>query len=456
MSIRRSSYWRIPDARQEHLAPHDIRTYNAGSLAIEPCGGASSNQPSTLPNLAVPSPTHYWGLTDMISHEVGWRDHGDEPPADGYIPEYDITAVPNDFNVAVIVSFIDSGSIRIPGFQRNFVWDLARSSRLIESLLLGLPVPQVFLYQHDKDPLLLIDGQQRLMTLYYFVKGRFPKRYARAKIRDLFDERGSLPEPILEDDDLFTDFRLSLKGPDGEPGARSPFHGKKYATLGDDQRTLDLRTVRNVVIKQLKPTEDHSSMFEVFNRLNSGGVNLSAQELRMSLYDSDFLRRLLKLNRWPQWRRLLPRHEPDVRFKDVEILLRSFALLLWIDEYRPSMVTFLNRFSGHCKRSFGFEMIDRVESLFSGFLDACSDLPDRAFMVSGTSRFNVPLFEVVFAESLRPQLPASSIAIATLCPRDILAIDQDTAFREALKEGTTKPDKVKARLHSARNILHRS
>ena len=378
----------------------------------------------------------------MIEEEEDWRDQGEEPAVDGYIPEYDITAVPNDFNVAVIVSFIDSGSIRIPGFQRNFVWDLARASRLIESLLLGLPVPQVFLYQSDKDPLLLIDGQQRLMTLYYFVKGRFPKREARAKIRDLFDKSGSLPESILQDDDLFSDFRLSLKYPDGEPGAQSPFNGKKYATLGNDQRVLDLRTVRNVVIKQVKPTEDHSSMFEVFNRLNSGGINLSAQELRMSLYNSEFLRRLLKMNRRPRWRRLLQREEPDVRFKDVEILLRSFALLLWLDEYRPSMVKFLNRFAGHCKRKFDSERIEQLERLFDGFLEACSNLPDRAFMVNGSARFNMALFEVVFAEALRPQLADGSIAVGPLRPEDISAIDHDPVFREAQQEGTTKPEKV--------------
>ena len=98
-----------------------------------------------------------------------------------------------------------------------------------------------------KIPLLLIDGQQRLMTLYYFVKGRFPKRDARARIRELFDESGFLPEAALQEDDLFSDFRLSLKDPGGEPGAQSPFHGKKYATLGEDRRALDLRTVRNVV-----------------------------------------------------------------------------------------------------------------------------------------------------------------------------------------------------------------
>ena len=389
----------------------------------------------------------------MIEEKMEWREHGEEPTADGYIPEYDITAVPNDFNVAVIVSFIDSGSIRIPGFQRNFVWDLARASRLIESLLLGLPVPQVFMYQHKKEPLLLIDGQQRLMTLYYFVKGRFPKRDARAKIRELFDETGSLPESILQDDTIFSDFRLSLKDLGGETGAQSPFHGKKYATLGDDKRALDLRTVRNVVIKQLKPTEDHSSMFEIFNRLNSGGVNLSAQEIRMSLYDSEFLRRLLKMNKWLNWRQLLQREELDVRFKDVEILLRSFALLLWLDEYRPSMVKFLNRFAWHCKNTFSPERIDQLECLFEEFLEACSELPDRAFQVSGSSRFNMALFEVVFVETLRAKLGDDSIAVRALRFDDISAIDNDTQFREALKEGTTKPEKVRARLQSAHNIL---
>jgi uncharacterized protein with ParB-like and HNH nuclease domain len=63
------------------------------------------------------------------------------------IDEYDITAAPNDFNVITIYNFLESGAVRIPGFQRNYVWDLGRASKLIESLILGLPVPQVFLYE---------------------------------------------------------------------------------------------------------------------------------------------------------------------------------------------------------------------------------------------------------------------------------------------------------------------
>jgi len=93
------------------------------------------------------------------------------------VEEYDITATPNDFNVITLYNFIESGAIRIPGFQRNFVWDIGRASKLIESLILGLPVPQIFLYEQSRNLFLVIDGQQRLMSIYYFIKQRFPSPY---------------------------------------------------------------------------------------------------------------------------------------------------------------------------------------------------------------------------------------------------------------------------------------
>jgi hypothetical protein len=90
--------------------------------------------------------------------------------------EYDITSSPNDFNVRTIVDFVGSGSVKIPGFQRNYVWDIRRASRLVESLLIGLPIPQVFLYEERRNSFLVIDGQQRLMSIFYFAKGRFLER----------------------------------------------------------------------------------------------------------------------------------------------------------------------------------------------------------------------------------------------------------------------------------------
>ncbi|HMF47891.1 MAG TPA: DUF262 domain-containing protein [Candidatus Saccharimonadales bacterium] len=102
-----------------------------------------------------------------------WFDDYADEEDELQIDEYDITATPNDFNVSTLFNFIESGAVGIPGFQRNFVWDQVRASKLIESLILGIPVPQLFLYEQARNRFLVIDGQQRLMSIYYFVKRKF-------------------------------------------------------------------------------------------------------------------------------------------------------------------------------------------------------------------------------------------------------------------------------------------
>ena len=128
------------------------------------------------------------------------------------LDQYNIVSSPNDFNVKTIVDFIESGVMRIPGFQRNFVWDIKRASKLIESILIGLPIPQTFLYEEKPNTFLVIDGQQRLMSIYYFVHERFPRKEKLVELRQLFDERGDIPKEILGNDAYFTKFNLSLPG----------------------------------------------------------------------------------------------------------------------------------------------------------------------------------------------------------------------------------------------------
>ncbi len=216
-----------------------------------------------------------------------WFDEEDSDEEDVSFKEYDITASPNDFNIKTIVDFVTRGAFVIPGFQRNYVWDIQRASKLIESLLIGLPIPQIFLYEEKRNSFLVVDGQQRLMSVYYFIKGRFPRREKRGALRRMLDENPVLPASIMSDDAYFTKFNLSLKAKDGRKTSR--FHGKNYDTLEDYQTSLDLRTIRNIVIKQNSPNEDNdTSVFEIFNRLNTGGVNLRPQEIRSSLYHSKF------------------------------------------------------------------------------------------------------------------------------------------------------------------------
>ena len=171
--------------------------------------------------------------------DVQWFDdyveEADEFDSD--VIEYDLSATPNDFNVSTLYSFIESGAIVIPGFQRNFVWDLKRASKLIESLILGLPVPQLFLYEAARNKFLVIDGQQRLMSIYYFIKQRFPKTEARGELRRIFEKNGSIPDEVLHDDSFFGNFRLQL--PAKLPDRPNPLAGLSYATLGDNKFQFD-------------------------------------------------------------------------------------------------------------------------------------------------------------------------------------------------------------------------
>ena len=380
-----------------------------------------------------------------------WYDDADEGIHDLQVDEYDITVSPNDFNVMTLCSFVDRGSVRIPGFQRNFVWDIGRASRLIESLILGLPVPQLFLYEQERNRFLVIDGQQRLMSVYYFVKMRFPRSDRRADIRRVFDERGHVPDRILYDDSYFQTFNLRLS--DDRPDRRNRFKGLNYSTLGDDYRTqLDLRPIRNIVIKQSAPQDDRSSIFEIFNRLNSGGVNLRPQEIRTSMYHSEFYTMLHRVNSESgQWRRLLGSSDPDLHMKDIEILLRGLAMLVDRETYAPSMVRFLNQFSFKCQ-SHSEQKNEYLESLFSSFLESCSVLPNDVFM-NKRGRFNVALYEAVFTVACKEAFATRSTVHGQLEEDEIRALSMDRDFLAAALQGTTQKANVEKRLQRAEEMI---
>ena len=365
------------------------------------------------------------------------------------IDEYDISASPNDFNVATIYSFMESGAVRIPGFQRNYVWDLGRASKLIESLILGLPVPQIFLYEIERNRFLVIDGQQRLMSIYYFIKQRFPRKDKRSDLRMIFDEHGKIPDEILHSDDYFENFRLKLS--ESVPEHPNKFKGLSYLTLGEYKTQLDLRTIRNVIIKQNSPQEDDSSMYEIFNRLNTGGINLKPQEIRTSMYHSGFYEMLYRVNSNVSWRKIVGNVEPDLHMKDVEIILRGFAMLIDGREYAPSMVKFLNKFSRKA-RTFTKDAILYFEQLISSFIEACSELPEDAFL-NKNGRFNVALYEAAFAATCADAFGARRLLQGEVSSSQLSQLELDGDFQAATLEGTTQTRNVNKRLDRAAALL---
>lgn len=97
--------------------------------------------------------------------EVEGEDEEDEL---GTHVEFDIATYPSDLTLGVIHEMWKDEDITVPSFQRSFVWNIKQSSLLIESFLLGLPVPQVFFYIDGESKSLVIDGQQRIMSVVYF------------------------------------------------------------------------------------------------------------------------------------------------------------------------------------------------------------------------------------------------------------------------------------------------
>jgi Protein of unknown function DUF262 len=387
-------------------------------------------------------------MVSASSGTPGWYEEDEEATGDANeIREYDITASPNDFNILTLHSFIESGAVKIPGFQRNFVWDLRRASKLIESVIIGLPVPQIFLYEESRNRFLVIDGQQRLMSLYYFIKGRFPRKEKRVQLREIFDEQSRIPQTVLEDDAFFGKFNLQL--PHQPPGQPNKLNGLNYATLEEYKTTFDLRTIRNVIIKQNIPEGDDSSIFEIFNRLNSGGVNLTPQEIRISLYHSRFYEMLQKLNLAPEWRHILGLQQPDLHMKDLEIVLRGFAMFMDGPNYRPSMASFLNRFSSQC-RNVSEDRLIELKRIFDQFVRSCSGLPPRAFYGRTSGKFNILLFESVFAAQ------AHAIREGTHQPIDPVKLDalkDDSDFIEASQKSTTDKSNVALRLRRAQELV---
>ncbi len=388
-------------------------------------------------------------ISPYDNRDPWYEPESEDTQEDGYsISEYDIISSPNDFNVKTLFDMIESGVIEIPGFQRNYVWDIRRASKLIESLIIGLPIPQLFLYEQARNKFLVIDGQQRLMTIYYFIKKRFPKKEKRTELRQIFNEHGRIPEKIFGDDRYFTDFKLNL--PEKLPDKKNKFNKPVYSSLDDYRSTFDLRTMRCILVKQVAPDpEKDAAIYEIFNRLNTAGINLSQQEIRMSIYHSSFYDMLYRANTKPSWRRLLGSPEADLHMKDMEFLLRGFALLIK-DEYKPSMVKFLNGFSKQAQE-YNAETVNYLESLFDSFLESCSTLPNDAFQIRG--RFSVMVFEAVFVAVCCVPYPDRNLVTGKTDERSVVQLKKDAEFVGATQKGTASKENVLTRLRRAQEII---
>jgi hypothetical protein len=230
--------------------------------------------------------------------------------------EYDIATYPSDFTLSIIHKMWHEGDIEIPDFQREFVWTMNQSSLLIESFLLGLPVPPVFFYIDKENKNFVIDGQQRILSIVYFIDGYFGEESVQGK-RQVF--------------------RLSGLGD------KNPFRRKRFEDLTQsNQRKLQNSVLRAINVRQLSPKENNTSIFHIFERLNTGGTPLKPQEIRNVVFRGEIVKILRTLNDDKNWRLIIGKKNRDKHQRDVELVLRIFALSGSWQTYEKPMKEYLN------------------------------------------------------------------------------------------------------------------
>lgn len=349
-----------------------------------------------------------WGEDDGVVDEV---DAEDEVPAF----RYSITSYGADYPVDGLVQRMNSGDVYIPSFQRAYVWSLAEASRFVESLLLGLPVPGIFLAKEEaSNRLLVIDGQQRLKTLQYFYGGTF--------------EPAGRP--------------FALAGVDRR------FEHRTFDQLEEeDRRHLNDSIIHATVVRQDVPSDDDSSVYHVFERLNNGGKQLYPQEIRAALYHGAFNDALAEMNMNPAWRQVFGKESK--RLRDQELILRFLALRAEATSYQKPLKDFLNRFMRK-HRDDASEAISAMAETWTQAIEATVEaLGSNAFKPQGALNSAVmDAFLVVVSEAQGGRrLAAEEIREAY----EKLRKSKD--FQVATTRHTSDEEVIASRLRLAREAL---
>jgi hypothetical protein len=325
---------------------------------------------------------------------------------------YRITCYPADYTLQVLWEKWKNKEIIIPLFQRKYVWTLSQASKLIESFLIGLPVPGIFFYKERKtQKSLVIDGQQRLRSIFAFFEGVFPDSDKKFCLRDV----------------------------------NPKWMGMGFSDLDDsDKRRLNDSVLRAVIVDQTDP-KDHTSIYHIFERLNTGGTPLKLQEVRNCVYQGEFNSLLKDLNKNSDFREIIGSTKPDKRMRDIELILRFLALLKEYEHYKKPMKDFLSEFMDrnrdatlHLKT---FE--ETFEKTVSAVYEKLGPNPFR--MKAGLNAAVFDSVMIAFASNLS-RIPAD-------IKRRHKRLLRDNKYIQLVSKSTTDEKVVKKRIKIAREKL---
>lgn len=354
---------------------------------------------------------------------------------------FNITSWGADLTFRELIMMYDDKDLIKPSLQRNYVWKLDEASRLIDSILLGLPIPSIFLAKKNELQL-IIDGYQRIKTVYDYVKG-------------VFSQNGKV-------------FKLS-----NSIIINERWRGKAFSELSEDeQRRIKNTTIHAIIFEQKKPNND-TGMFQIFERINTSGRTLSSQEIRNCIYHGNFNELLIELNKNTDWRSLLNCKE-DIRMIDMENILRFFAIsdiqnTVFYDKNQIILKKFLNEYmalkSNLNDREYkmlktNFESTMKLINYHLGSIafnniSLKNDINQNSiFSDKYVSKFHPTIFEAVSTAFLYASniLNVKELDSNVLKKNHILLLN-DENFKESISNRTTNLDNIKKRISLATKYL---
>lgn len=349
-----------------------------------------------------------------------------------------------DWTAEVLVNQLQKGNIDLdPAFQRRDAWTPERKSRFIESVIVGLPIPQIVLAEQPEGhgAFLVIDGKQRLLSLQQF-----------AGINLL---QGQSP--------------LVLRG----LKIRTDLNGKSFADIRNDPRlrkylrAFENQSIRTVVLRNWQ-SED--LLYMVFLRLNSESVPLSPQELRQALHPGPFVRFAEEYSAESrELMRALGTDRPDFRMRDVELLVRYYAFKNFFEDYSGNLKEFLDNACCRLNRRWNegeeAEIREQARELDASIAAAFDVFGNDAFRKwNGDSferHFNRAIFDVVVHWFSDPKVRNSAKvhskdvvdAFKALCvenPQFRRAIETTTKSKEATRTRFSEWNKALVKATRAR------
>jgi len=248
-----------------------------------------------------------------------------------------------DITIQQLVTMVEKGQIDVaPAYQRRFRWDVPRQSELIESLLLGIPIPNLFMATNANATWEVVDGVQRLNTVVHFCGSK--------------DVRAKMGHgDCLQLTDL---------------SKLTTLNGLTFEQLPQSvQLQFNLRPLK---VTTLNDKSDLKVRFDLFERLNTGGVRLTDQEIRGCIYRGPFNEFLERLAALPAFRKVVLLQKGSERDgTPEEHVLRFFAFLHRYKKFDHSVVDFLNDYMAESSKRFEYPKNELVFQKTFSALSAC-------------------------------------------------------------------------------------